>query len=273
MLGAASDPDPGQPGPIDVWYLELAPGFSIIHDGPRALHTLTYQHPITIYLGHSDANEQSDMGAWRGLFTLSPRDELTLGLTAERTNTRVANLQSAASQSHRGVHPWWRPTCCCNASSVRARLRSSVLRPMDARTNRWPAHGRAARRACSPALSLRGAPWIRPRVHDGAQRVCAARQRHLLRHHRGGRGGRVRTIHRTGHPLRFVSLAAGPELVLVQRVSRRLRGCDAHRSHPRRGMGRARSASAPLRYNSEGYAAELNGAPNPRAGLGDRTKP
>ena len=102
MLGVSSDPEPGQPGPLDVWYLEIAPGLAVIHDGPRAMHTFTYLHPFTIYLGHSDANEQSDVGAWHALFTLSPRDELTLGVTMERSNTRLANLQSGADQTTAG---------------------------------------------------------------------------------------------------------------------------------------------------------------------------
>ena len=99
MFGTPSDPEPGQPGPVGVWMLELSPGLAVIHDSPRALHMFTYAHPFTVYLGHSDATQQSDVGAWRGLFTLSPQDELILGLSAERSNTRLGNLNAGADQT------------------------------------------------------------------------------------------------------------------------------------------------------------------------------
>lgn len=99
MLGTPSDPEPGEPSPVSVMFMELAPGIALIHDGPRAIHTFTYLHPITLYFGHSEANEQSDVGTWRGLFMLSPRDELTLGVNVERSNTRLANFQAGADQS------------------------------------------------------------------------------------------------------------------------------------------------------------------------------
>ncbi|HNS97955.1 MAG TPA: hypothetical protein PLJ27_06615 [Polyangiaceae bacterium] len=99
MFGTPSEPPPGQPGPVGVWMLELSPGLAIIHDSPRAIHTLTYAHPFTIYLGHSDSVQQSDVGAWNGLFTLSPRDELILGLSVERSNTRLGNLHAGAEQT------------------------------------------------------------------------------------------------------------------------------------------------------------------------------
>jgi hypothetical protein len=99
MFGSPSDPAPDQPGPIGVWFLEVAPGLRVIHDGPRALHMFTYLHPFTFYLGHSDATQQSDILTWNGLFNLSPRDELTLGLSAERSNTRLANFHAGANQT------------------------------------------------------------------------------------------------------------------------------------------------------------------------------
>lgn len=99
MLGAPSDPPPGQPGPVKVWYLEVSPGIAVIHQSPRALHAFRYTHPFTLYFGHSDANTQSDVAAWQGLFTLSPVDELTLGVTVERSNNQISDLQRGAGQT------------------------------------------------------------------------------------------------------------------------------------------------------------------------------
>ena len=103
MFGSPSNPAEGQQGPIGVWMLDLSPGIRVIHESTNALHTLTYYHPFTFYLGHSDATQQSDVGVWAGVFRLSPRDEIILGLSAYRSDMRTVALRGAANQT--GVAP------------------------------------------------------------------------------------------------------------------------------------------------------------------------
>ncbi len=99
MLGAPSDPAPGQLGPLGVWFLEASPGIMLVHETRQSLHTLTYSHPFTRYLGHDQSTQQSDVGAWRGLFTPSPQDEVVLGLTVERSNTALGGFQPTPDQT------------------------------------------------------------------------------------------------------------------------------------------------------------------------------
>ena len=99
MFGSPSDPAEGQPGPIDVWMVDVAPGIRLIRETPTSLQSLTYSHPFTFYLGHSDAMQQSDVGLWAGIFQLSPRDELILGATAWRSDTRVAAVRFMPNQT------------------------------------------------------------------------------------------------------------------------------------------------------------------------------
>ena len=99
MLGSPSEPAPDQPGPVSVWLLDLSPGIRLIHESPRALFTLTYSHPFTFYLGHWDATQHSDAGVFTSIFSLSPQDELTLGLAAYRSDVRLAALHSMPTQT------------------------------------------------------------------------------------------------------------------------------------------------------------------------------
>jgi len=99
MFGVPSDTAPGQPGPIGVWFLEASPGLMLVHETRQSLHTLTYSHPFTRYLGNDQGTQQSDVGAWRGLFTPSPQDEIVLGLTVERSNTALGGFQTTPDQT------------------------------------------------------------------------------------------------------------------------------------------------------------------------------
>ena len=102
MLGAPNDPEEGEEGPVKVLYMEVSPGIALIHESPRALHTFQYTHPFTLYFGHEDDISQSDVASWNGVFTLSPRDDLFLGVTAERSNTQTPDFQRSASQTTTG---------------------------------------------------------------------------------------------------------------------------------------------------------------------------
>lgn len=99
MYGVPSDGVLGQPGPVGVWFLEASPGLMLVHETPQSLHTLTYSHPFTQYLGQDLGTQQSDVGALRSLFTPSPHDELVLGLTVERSNTALGGFRAAPEQT------------------------------------------------------------------------------------------------------------------------------------------------------------------------------
>ncbi len=99
MMSTTSEPLPGEPEPIPVWFLVLTPGGAFYYDSPRYRFLVTYGHPFTFYFGHSDANSSADIGTMQGIFTLSPRDELTVGLGVQRTTTNLAMLQYGADQA------------------------------------------------------------------------------------------------------------------------------------------------------------------------------
>ena len=99
MLGTASEPGPGEQPPVSVVFFELSPGLLLYHGSPRVIHELTYSHPFTIFVNHSEANAQSDIGAWRAIFALTPRDELTTGLSVSRSTTRLAALNAPTGQA------------------------------------------------------------------------------------------------------------------------------------------------------------------------------
>ncbi len=96
MMGAPSDPAPGEPGPIDVWFLELAPGLTLFSDQQTSRHIITYTHPYTMFLGESEANAHADAAEWRAMFTLSPRDELMTGISAYMSTTRLDALRNSS---------------------------------------------------------------------------------------------------------------------------------------------------------------------------------
>lgn len=94
MLSAPSDPPPGQLGPIPAWFAQVSPGILLVHDGSRSRYTLSYEHPFTYYFDYPDYNSHSDMVTGRGIFTLTPVDELVLGVNANRASTRLTTLNA-----------------------------------------------------------------------------------------------------------------------------------------------------------------------------------
>ncbi len=105
LLGTPSDPAPGEPTPIRTWFLEVAPGFTVFHESPRALHQLTYTHPMAVYFSDNDLDAASDIVSWRGMFTLSPRDELTLGASVARSRINAGVLRNQVGQDATMVTP------------------------------------------------------------------------------------------------------------------------------------------------------------------------
>lgn len=86
MLSTANDR-------ISIWFLTLTPGIELYSDTARARYFLGYTRPYTLYFGRPEANTDADVGVARGIFTLSPRDELLLGVSAARITNTLAALQ------------------------------------------------------------------------------------------------------------------------------------------------------------------------------------
>ncbi|MEZ4369882.1 MAG: hypothetical protein R3B07_03625 [Polyangiaceae bacterium] len=109
MLGTADDPADGAPPPVAVWFSTLTPGLQLYSDSPRSRYLIAYGHPFTFYFGQPDANSDGDVVQGSGIWALSGRDELLLGLGASRTTNALANLQTpvaagAAQADGRATH-------------------------------------------------------------------------------------------------------------------------------------------------------------------------
>jgi hypothetical protein len=91
-----------------VWYLTLAPGLGLYHNALRSRYLLEYTHGFTFFFGHSIPVGQADIGSLRGIFLLSPRDELTLGLEARRDPTTLlyAAYPSLSGQPAANTSRW-----------------------------------------------------------------------------------------------------------------------------------------------------------------------
>lgn len=94
MLGTADDPPAGAAPALAVWFSTLTPGLQLYSDTPRARYLLSYGHPFTFYFGHSEANSDGDVVQGSGVWALSPRDELLVGLGFSRTTNALANIQT-----------------------------------------------------------------------------------------------------------------------------------------------------------------------------------
>ena len=90
LLGAPSQPRTGSAPPISTFYLTLTPGLELYSDYERARYFLAYSHPFNIYLGHNQLNTSGDMVLGRGIWSLSPQDELLLGLSASQMSTAAS---------------------------------------------------------------------------------------------------------------------------------------------------------------------------------------
>ncbi len=109
MLGTADDPPDGTAPPVSVWFSTLTPGLQLYSDSPRHRYLISYGHPFTFYFGHSDANSDGDVVQGSGIWALSGRDELLLGLGVSRTTNALSNLQTpvaagAAQADGRATH-------------------------------------------------------------------------------------------------------------------------------------------------------------------------
>ncbi len=108
MMGVP-EPDPDSPdpqvGPISTVFIQLIPGVALFHDTARARLLVTYAHPFTIYPEYFESSTDGDVGTVQGIFSLSPRDELILGLGVTRTTANLAALSYAAGQGTAGLEP------------------------------------------------------------------------------------------------------------------------------------------------------------------------
>jgi hypothetical protein len=95
LYGTPATPVVGRAGPLQIWFLAVAPGLELYRDEAKALYLVTYTHPFTLYFGRFDARTQSDLLSAQGIFSLSESDELTLVLDAAQTSSALAALQSA----------------------------------------------------------------------------------------------------------------------------------------------------------------------------------
>jgi hypothetical protein len=84
LYDASSHHVVGRPDRLATAYATLSPGLGLYHDSARARYLLGYSHGFTFYLGQAIPVGQSDTGSLRGLFLLSPLDELTLELDVAR---------------------------------------------------------------------------------------------------------------------------------------------------------------------------------------------
>jgi hypothetical protein len=103
LLAAPSHPPSGEPGPLRIWYWTVSPGLELYHDSELSRYLLSYAHGFTFYLGHARATANSDTALARGIFSLSPFDEMTLAVGATRTQTALTALQADAA--HLGQLP------------------------------------------------------------------------------------------------------------------------------------------------------------------------
>lgn len=93
------------PTPLRTWFVEVAPGLTVFHESPRALHQITYTHPMAVYFADNSLDASSDVVTWQGLFVLSPRDELMLGAGVTRSRINAGVLRSAVGQGSTAVVP------------------------------------------------------------------------------------------------------------------------------------------------------------------------
>jgi hypothetical protein len=82
--GVSSRSSAGGARQTSAFFLTLTPGLALYHDRERSRYLLTYAHPFTFHIGRSNLNTDGDMAAGNGLWLLSPRDELIVGVTANR---------------------------------------------------------------------------------------------------------------------------------------------------------------------------------------------
>ena len=90
LLGAPSQPQLGSAPRVSTFYLTLTPGIELYHDRERSRYFLAYSHPINIYLGHNSLSTSGDVALGRGIWSLSPQDELLLGTSASRMTTAAS---------------------------------------------------------------------------------------------------------------------------------------------------------------------------------------
>ena len=90
LLGAPSQPQAGSAPPISTFYLTLTPGLELYNDHERSRYFLAYSHPFNIYLGHNRLSTNGDVVLGRGIWSLSPQDELLLGISASRMTTAAS---------------------------------------------------------------------------------------------------------------------------------------------------------------------------------------
>ena len=90
LLGAPAQPQVGSAPRISTFYLTLTPGLELYNDHERSRYFLAYSHPFNIYLGHNSLSTSGDVVLGRGIWSLSPQDELLLGMTASRMTTAAS---------------------------------------------------------------------------------------------------------------------------------------------------------------------------------------
>jgi hypothetical protein len=86
---AGENPFPGTHGRMSVWYVTLAPGLGLYHNGRTSRYLLEYRHGFTFFFGHPVPTGQADIGSFQGIFLLSPRDELAVALEVRRDPTTL----------------------------------------------------------------------------------------------------------------------------------------------------------------------------------------
>lgn len=77
-------------------YIEFSPGVLFVHTGAKQIHLITYAHPMTFFIGHTDATSQADVARWRAMYALTPRNELLLSASISQTRDDLASLRTAA---------------------------------------------------------------------------------------------------------------------------------------------------------------------------------
>jgi hypothetical protein len=90
LLGAPSQPQLGSAPPVSTFYLTLTPGLELYNDNERSRYFLAYSHPFNIYLDHNNLSTSGDVVLGRGIWLLSPQDELLLGISASRMTTAAS---------------------------------------------------------------------------------------------------------------------------------------------------------------------------------------
>ena len=97
LLGAPSEPQAGSAPPISTFYLTLTPGLELYSDYERSRYFVAYSHPFNIYLGHNRLSTSGDVVLGRGIWSLSPQDELLVGIAASQMTTAASLDTSQAS--------------------------------------------------------------------------------------------------------------------------------------------------------------------------------